>query len=75
MLVGDPYLDAHRELVEEARRAQLLLREYNATSPRETAKRWRLLVDLLSSVGEGTQIRLPLYCDSGYQTHIGARTF
>ena len=26
-------------------------------------------------MGEGTEIRPPLYCDYGYQTHVGARTF
>lgn len=31
--------------------------------------------ELLGSVGKGTEIRPPLYCDYGYQTHVGARTF
>ena len=26
-------------------------------------------------MGEGTEIRPPLYCDYGYQTHVGARAF
>jgi maltose O-acetyltransferase len=29
----------------------------------------------LGSFGEGSEIRPPLYCDYGYQIHIGARTF
>ena len=34
-----------------------------------------MLRELLGSVGEGTEVRPPLYCDYGYQTHVGARTF
>ena len=75
MLAGDPYLAADPVLVQEARRAQELLHEYNATAPSETARRWRVLIELLGSLGEGTEIRPPFYCDYGYQTHIGARTF
>ena len=36
---------------------------------------FQALRELLGSVGEGTEIRPPLYCDYGYQTHIGARSF
>jgi class 3 adenylate cyclase len=31
--------------------------------------------ELLGSVGKGTEIRPPLYCDYAYQTHVGPRTF
>jgi maltose O-acetyltransferase len=34
-----------------------------------------VLRELLGSFGEGSEIRPPLWCDYGYQTHIGARTF
>jgi maltose O-acetyltransferase len=37
--------------------------------------RWRILDDLLGSFGGESEIRAPLYCDYGYQIHIGARTF
>ena len=57
------------------RRAQTLVHDYNATSPRDTARRRQILSDLLGSLGEGTEIRPPFYCDYGYQTHVGARTF
>ena len=30
---------------------------------------------LLGSLGEASVIRPPLYCDYGYQLHVGARTF
>jgi acetyltransferase-like isoleucine patch superfamily enzyme len=34
-----------------------------------------VLRELLGSLGEGSEIRPPLRCDYGYQTHVGARTF
>jgi maltose O-acetyltransferase len=34
-----------------------------------------VLRELLGSLGEGSEIRPPLHCDYGYQTHVGARAF
>jgi maltose O-acetyltransferase len=34
-----------------------------------------VLHELLGSFGQGSEIRPPLWCDYGYQTHIGARSF
>ena len=48
---------------------------YNATSSRQRPLRRRLIAELLGSVGEGTEIRPPLYVDYGYQITIGARCF
>jgi maltose O-acetyltransferase len=75
MLAGDLYIAADPVLAQESRRAALLTKELNESSPSEPAVRRRILVDLLGSFGEGSEIRPPLYCDYGYQTHIGARTF
>jgi len=75
MLAGDLYLADDPELAQESLRAMELIREYNASSPADAATRRRILDDLLGSLGEGTEIRPPLYCDYGYNTHIGAGTF
>ncbi len=75
MLAGDPYIADVPVLAQERRRAALLAKEYNETSPEDADGRRRILVDLLGSFGEGSEIRPPFYCDYGYQTHIGARTF
>jgi maltose O-acetyltransferase len=75
MLAGDLYIAADPVLAEESRRAALLTRELNESSPAEPAVRRRILLDLLGSFGEGSEIRPPFHCDYGYQTHIGARTF
>lgn len=75
MLAGDPYIADDPELAADWLRCALLVREYNATSPAEAARRTALLGELLGSVGAGTVIRSPLQCDYGYQITIGARSF
>ena len=75
MLAGDPYLAGDPVLARESRTALALIQRFNSSSSSDPAARRRILVDLLGSLGKGTEIRPPLYCDYGYQTHIGARTF
>ena len=75
MLAGDLYLADDPELAREGRRAAALTKEYNESSPLEAAIRRRILGELLGSLGENTEIRPPFYCDYGFHTHIGARTF
>jgi maltose O-acetyltransferase len=74
MLAGDLYIADDPELIQESLQAQTLLKAFNDSSP-EPEGRHRLLLDLLGSLGEGTEIRPPLYCDYGTNVHIGARTF
>ena len=75
MLAGELYIAADSQLAAESLRALRLTREFNASDPADAEARLALLRELLGSVGEGTEIRPPLYCDYGYQTHVGARTF
>jgi maltose O-acetyltransferase len=75
MRAGDLYIADDRELARESLRAAALTKEYNESPPSDPAARRRILVELLGSVGEDTEIRPPFYCDYGYHTHIGARTF
>jgi maltose O-acetyltransferase len=75
MLAGDQYLDNDPDLVREGNRAATLTAQFNAVAADDHEARYRLLCELLGSVGEGTVIRPPFMCDYGYQTHIGARTF
>jgi len=74
MLAGDLYIADDPELIQESLQAQTLLKAFNDSSPEPEGRR-RLLLDLLGSLGEGTEIRPPLYCDYGTNLHIGARTF
>src|SRR5215471_17335245 len=75
MLAGDLYIADDPDLARESRRARELYGEFNVSPPHDAEARRGILVELLGSFGEGSEIRPPFYCDYGYQTHIGARTF
>ncbi len=69
------YIADDPRIVADSRRAMELTARYNASSPSDPDTRRKILVGLLGSVGEGTEVRPPFSCDYGFQTHIGARTF
>jgi maltose O-acetyltransferase len=75
MLAGDLYIADDPELAREAGRAARLTRAFNDSSPEGAAERRRILQELLGSLGEGTEIRPPFFCDYGYHTHIGSGGF
>ena len=75
MLAGDDYIASEPAIVRDSHRAIGLCERYNRTSVTEAEERQRILVELLGSIGEGTEIRPPFYCDMGFQIHVGARTF
>jgi len=75
MLAGDLYVADDPELAADSLRALQLTREFNDSDPADPGARLAVLRRLLGSVGEGSEIRPPLRCDYGYQTHVGARTF
>jgi maltose O-acetyltransferase len=74
MLAGDLYLADDPELVAENIRACRLCAQFNACDHADP-HRQVLLSQLLGSIGAGTDIRGPIYCDYGYQIRIGARCF
>jgi maltose O-acetyltransferase len=73
MLAGDLYLADDPELEAMSLRAARLAHAFNHAVARE--ERQAVLVELLGSIGEGTEIRPPLYVDYGSHLTIGARTF
>jgi maltose O-acetyltransferase len=75
MLAGDLYIADDPTLATESRRAQQLTKTFNDSAPDDEEGRRRILVELLGGLGEGTEIRPPLYCDYGYHLVVGARTF
>jgi maltose O-acetyltransferase len=75
MLTGELYVADDPQLAADNLRALKLTRDFNNSDPADPQARLALLRELLGSLGEGTEIRPPLYCDYGYQTHVGARTF
>jgi maltose O-acetyltransferase len=75
MLAGDLYIADDPELAREAGRAAELTKAFNDSPSPDPADRRRILAELLGSLGEGTEIRPPFYCDYGYNTHVGSGTF
>ncbi len=75
MLAGDLYIADDPELAREALRAATLSKAFNDSAPDDAAGRRRILEELLGSIGEGSEIRPPFYCDYGSHIHVGARTF
>ena len=75
MLAGDLYIADDPELARDYQRAMALMERFNRSPAGDPGLRRRLLEDLLGSFGRESEIRPPLYCDYGYQLHIGARTF
>lgn len=75
MLTGDLYIAEDPEIAAESLRSLRLLERFNRSSVDEPDERERLLRELLGSLGEGSVIRPPFYCDYGHHTQIGARSF
>jgi galactoside O-acetyltransferase len=62
-------------LDEERVRGKELVHDFNATRPRETAERERLLRELLGSVGERVWVEPPLRVMYGNRVHLGDDVF
>jgi maltose O-acetyltransferase len=75
MLAGDLYIADDPDIAEASARALDLADAYNTTSVRQAPLRRQLLEELLGGIGEGTEIRPPLYVDYGSHLRIGARCF
>jgi maltose O-acetyltransferase len=75
MLAGDLYIADDPELAEQNAAALDLMAAYNATTVRQGPLRRSLLERLLGAVGEGAEIRPPLYVDYGAHLTVGARSF
>jgi maltose O-acetyltransferase len=75
MLAGDLYIANDPALARASRDAIRMAAEYSRIWPAHPDTAARILRRLLGSVGEGTEIRAPLYVDYGRNITIGARTF
>ncbi|HMQ33671.1 MAG TPA: sugar O-acetyltransferase [Chloroflexaceae bacterium] len=75
MLAGELYIADDPQLAAESRRAMALMHRLNHHDPGDAEGRRALLRELLGFLGEGAEIRPPLYVDYGYQISVGARTF
>ncbi|MEU1603510.1 sugar O-acetyltransferase [Micromonospora matsumotoense] len=75
MLAGEPYIANDPEITADLDRAAQLTERFNRSPADDPQGRLAALRDLLGTVGEDAWVRPPLYCDYGWQTHLGARSF
>jgi maltose O-acetyltransferase len=75
MRAGDLYQAFDAEVRAAYERAQRLARAVNATAVEDAAGRRPRLVELLGSLGEGSDVLPPVQCDYGANVHLGAGVF
>ena len=75
MLAGDLYIADDPDSAAENRRAMRLAAGYAAAYPQDPEAARPLLVDLLGGLGDGAEVRPPLFVDYGSYITIGAGTF
>ena len=75
MLAGELYIADDQRILEASQRTMALLQEINHAPAADALLRRQLFTELLAEYGEGAEIRPPFYCDFGWQTTVGARTF
>ncbi|MFF3497344.1 sugar O-acetyltransferase [Streptomyces sp. NPDC002795] len=75
MLAGDLYIADDPEIAARQQHAMRLAARYEEAFLDDPGKAGEVLAELLGSVGEGVELRPPLYVDYGSNISIGARTF
>jgi maltose O-acetyltransferase len=75
MQAGDLYQADDPAIGELTAAAHERMAGYNASAPGDREARRRLLEELVGEVGEGTELRPPVYVDYGTNIVVGARTF
>lgn len=75
MLRGDLYLADAPELAAARLAAARLCWRFNNLPPEAVEEGRAVLRELVGELGDGAEIRAPLYCDYGAQLRVGARSF
>ncbi|HEY9279558.1 MAG TPA: sugar O-acetyltransferase [Eoetvoesiella sp.] len=75
MLAGELYDVSDPELQADLMANMAWLDRYNATLAMPRVEQRALLLQHFASVGEGTLIRPPFYCDYGFNISVGAHVF
>lgn len=75
MLAGDPYIADDPELAAASTRARRLQDRFHRASVAEDPGARALLAELLGELGDGAEIRPPLFVDYGSNLRVGSRTF
>lgn len=75
MLAGEPYVADDPRIAAESERAMALSHRINTADPTDLDTLRVLFTELLGEFGEDARIRPPFWCDYGYRTTFGARSF
>ncbi|MFF7376464.1 sugar O-acetyltransferase [Streptomyces massasporeus] len=75
MLAGDLHIADDPEIARRQQRAMRLAARYLAAYTEDAESARPMLCELLGAVGEGVDLRPPVYVDFGSNISIGARTF
>ncbi|MEU3484887.1 sugar O-acetyltransferase [Streptomyces massasporeus] len=75
MLAGDLYIADDPEIARRQQRAMRLAARYLAAYTEDAESARPMLYELFGAVGEGVDLRPPVYVDYGSNISIGARTF
>ncbi|MFD6426199.1 sugar O-acetyltransferase [Streptomyces sp. NPDC060198] len=75
MLAGDLYIADDPEIARRQQQAMRLAASYQEAYLAGDGRAGSVLAELLGSVGEGVDVRPPLFVDYGSNITIGARTF
>ncbi len=75
MLNGEYYNARDPELMEMARKARVLMDQFNFSPPDQAERKQEILAGLLEAMGENVWVEKPFYCDYGQNISIGKNTF
>lgn len=75
MLAGEPYIALDNELEQMQGRAQELLYLFNFSKPDRTAERENIIKRLFGSIGAGSIVKPPFFCDYGNHIFAGDKLF
>jgi maltose O-acetyltransferase len=75
MLAGELYIADDPDSAREAQRAARLSAEYAAAYATDAAAARPILIELLGALGEGAEIKPPLFVDYGSHLTVGTGTF
>jgi maltose O-acetyltransferase len=75
MLAGEGYIAADAELGEMNAKAQALLYRFNTSPPSQIGEREAIIERLFGSIGHGSLIKQPFFCDYGCHIFAGEKFF
>lgn len=75
MIEGKTYNPYDQKLVALRVKSRTLCDLYNASPQDNPANRWNIIKELFGSVGEGSKLNSPFYCDYGFNIHVGTNFY